>query len=938
MARIKSVTTSTGNGASVAVTDVSHAIGDLLCLFASNDGGGTSLGVSGTGWAKLGTDAASAGSRSAWFYKIATGTSGEGPTVSGAADDWAFSYYVIEGATATPFGASPADGTDYKRTDYDITSVKGAITIASGALTTLTDNGLALIGINIDTGTATLGIKPNPDDYTLDSTIVINSGGVSHVTGHLQLGAAGSTPALVSYSNTQEGGNAWIIHIRDSGAGLIQRDCRAGGEISKWHGDFGSALESLTYSSPKTNFDTTTNKIDGLDCSTTTPTASTLADALAAPGSLTSIADATNGVADVWAGASWAVSSLNLTGAVESLRWQLSSTSTPLGSKGVLLLFGSGSTMTTNWVAYQLVANPSTLAGLSASTNYMSEIALGAATEFASSGTVDWSAVTRVGFVYHRVAGSATSRTIYIRNQVDHKTAKLIGGSEAYPVQISLLCDTLKANGVPFVATKQGAGQSLLKSAVQIGDGSIPTYFKCEAQSLEYPLPWLLTDIGQMEWNANASSVGVTVYASASDTIDFSAGVLATSVKQPFTLHASTSGSATYRWTGFSLVGYDPTWATAVDCSGMTFANCDTVKFKGASVTGVTIKNLHDDVGTTDAAASWDTSGATVTSTTIDVTGSSAGYHIELGTSVTAITLADVTFTGTPGTDKVHVLKTSGTVTITISGTTTLSLSDVTSAGATVVIAAPQPTLDATVLADTRVVLYNRTTDAELDNTFVTGTSWSFVVTSGASTADVLDLYTFKEGYEESVATIIYSGDDATFAVEQAVDDAIDYYRTTESITDYTALTEFDFYSPDIYIQSDDADGVTSLKRLFIFYNGALTTEDGARYMRGGVTFRSPFDVVINRSVVAMAVDNVSTTLGLYFSDEGTIRVTTDDGSSWIAPPSAPGSIRYAFGVAPGQVQVGGSPMTTEDRDTILAAIPSAATIASEVVSGVTFP
>ena len=38
--------------------------------------------------------------------------------------------------------------------------------------------------------------------------------------------------------------------------------------------------------------------------------------------------------------------------------------------------------------------------------------------------------------------------------------------------------------------------------------------------------------------------------------------------------------------------------------------------------------------------------------------------------------------------------------------------------------------------------------------------------------------------------------------------------------------------------------------------------------------------------------------------------VTTDDGTSWIAPPSEPGSIRYAFGVAPGQVETGVSGLT----------------------------
>ena len=137
---------------------------------------------------------------------------------------------------------------------------------------------------------------------------------------------------------------------------------------------------------------------------------------------------------------------------------------------------------------------------------------------------------------------------------------------------------------------------------------------------------------------------------------------------------------------------------------------------------------------------------------------------------------------------------------------------------------------------------------------------------------------------------------------------------------------------PDIYIQADDADGESTLKKLFIFYNGVLTTADGATYMRGGVTFNSAFDVVINRSVRAIAVDNVSVTYGLHFTDEDVIRITTDDGTSWIAPPSAPGSIRYAFGVAPGQIETGVSGLTGAES-TQLMALPSAAATATAVWS-----
>ncbi len=487
----------------------------------------------------------------------------------------------------------------------------------------------------------------------------------------------------------------------------------------------------------------------------------------------------------------------------------------------------------------------------------------------------------------------------------------MTGGSTGKPLDIRFLDAALNGWGFAGLCDKQGDA-ILVKTDVQFGDGTIPTYVDTTATLLNTPAAYSTGT--QPFWNAAANSITVGMKAASGDTMRFVASAMAAGAgaEQNFTIDAATSASATYSLQGEVISNFLFTGDTDVPIVGATYSGCDEVAFGGADVTSVTIS----DTTSADAACSFDANGVVVTSSTIDGTG--ALYAIELGTAVTAITLADCTITA-GSTDKVHVLATTGTVTITISGTTSLAAGDVTSAGATVSIVAPQPTLDATVLANTRIVLYNRTTAAELDNTFVAGTSWSKTITSGASSNDVLDLYTFKEGYEETVATIIYSGADATFAVEQATDAAIQYYRTEESVTDYTTLTEFNFYAPDIYIQADDADGATALKRLFIFYNGSLTTEDGARYMRGGITFRSAFDVVINRSVTPIAVDNVSATLGLYFTDEATIRVTTDDGTSWIAPPSAPGSIRYAFGVSPGQIETGVSGLTGPESAQLMA-------------------
>ena len=120
---------------------------------------------------------------------------------------------------------------------------------------------------------------------------------------------------------------------------------------------------------------------------------------------------------------------------------------------------------------------------------------------------------------------------------------------------------------------------------------------------------------------------------------------------------------------------------------------------------------------------------------TIDVTGTSAAYHLELGTATDSITLTDVTFTGTPGTDKVHVLKTSGTVTITISGTTSLSAGDVTSAGATVSIVSDpvnQVVIVSGFTAGSRIQIYDTTNAVELFNG--TASSGDTVVSGSTAT------------------------------------------------------------------------------------------------------------------------------------------------------------------------------------------------------------
>ncbi len=253
------------------------------------------------------------------------------------------------------------------------------------------------------------------------------------------------------------------------------------------------------------------------------------------------------------------------------------------------------------------------------------------------------------------------------------------------------------------------------------------------------------------------------------------------------------------------------------------------------------------------------------------------------------------------------------------------------------VIAAPSPTLGATVLSGSRVVLYNDTTAAELDNTAPAGTSWSKVITSGASSGDTLTLHVFKEGYEEFSTSFIYAGTDNTLLVTQAVHAAIASLRTELGITDYTTITEFTLdITGTVEIDADDADGNTMKARLAIWYNGVLTTENGARYLRGAISVLSTAAIRINVSVLDLLVANVSVTYGLNFTDTDR-RLYRSDGTPIYAAASAAGSIQNDYSGVPDTVETGVSGLTGPESAQLMG-LPSAAVIANEVVNVVAFP
>ena len=704
------------------------------------------------------------------------------------------------------------------------------------------------------------------------------------------------------------------VAIKNKTSGGLLADSRAGITKMAWMGTFGVTHESLgtTWGAPSTFVAWTGGTINGITADTNAPTINNeTAGAGKVWGTFSNIASTVNTAGAIVGGWIALPATIDLTGKFFSLEWFMPLIGGATGGDGVLLALGDSATASTgNAAVYQLAPK------LSIVPNELnvSVVDPSSATTYDTEGSINLATINKVGFFYHRVGSVATSRAITVRNLLAIANSILVGGNAGKPLDIRFLDTALNGWGYTGICEKLGDAV-LVKTDVQFGDGTIPTYVDTTATLLNTPAAYSTGT--QPSWNAGANSITVGMKAASGDTMNFIASAMAAGAgaEQNFTIDAATSAGATYSFQGEVISNFLFTGDTDVPIVGATYSGCDEVAFGGADVTSATIT----DTTSADAACSFDANGSVVTSSTIDGTG--ALYAIELGTAVTAITLADCTITA-GSTNKVHVLRTTDTVTITISGTTSLAAGDVTSAGAAVDIVAPQPTLDATVLSGTRVVLYNNTTAAELDNTAPAGTAWSKVITSGVSANDNLTLFAFKEGYAEFSTSFLYSGDDTTILVTQVVDDVVAAFRTEDSITDYTTLTEYNIYAPTIYIQADDADGVSKISRLATYYNGVLTTEDGARYFRGGMSMISTGAVRINKGTIELLLENVSATKSLRFSDEATRRLYTDDGTSIIAPSSVAGSIEYAYGGVPDTVAVG-SAVLQADIDEIVSSTTS---------------
>lgn len=240
----------------------------------------------------------------------------------------------------------------------------------------------------------------------------------------------------------------------------------------------------------------------------------------------------------------------------------------------------------------------------------------------------------------------------------------------------------------------------------------------------------------------------------------------------------------------------------------------------------------------------------------------------------------------------------------------------------------PSPAaVSATVLADTRVQLYNVTQATELDNVFVTGTAYSKTVTT-ASIGDVIRLRVCKLGYQPYETFGVWSGSDITLLTSQISDPiyaawGIDGSNIPEFSGDVTGH---------IYIDANDLDGATTKTRLGAWYSWVLTTEIGIRHFYGAVTYIAVNSIRINVEIADVLIENTNATTALRFTDTD-VRLYRSNGTSVIAPTSY--SIHNDYSGVPDVVETGVSGLTGAESAQLMG-LPDAGANANAVWTAAT--
>lgn len=219
------------------------------------------------------------------------------------------------------------------------------------------------------------------------------------------------------------------------------------------------------------------------------------------------------------------------------------------------------------------------------------------------------------------------------------------------------------------------------------------------------------------------------------------------------------------------------------------------------------------------------------------------------------------------------------------------------------------------IISGSRIRVYNVTTATEIANEIVAGASWTLLYVEGAgfTSGDVLNIrLTRCDGATASLgfeATAIAGATGWALFASQFAD-------TVYAINgiDGTTVTEFTLDYPNVQVDINDPDGISSITRLYAWWANELTTVQGIRSLVGGLLAEDVANYRIITAVLNLQLDNTAAT-GVQFV--GDLRLYRDDGASPVVATTTGGGSIVLFAGKVYTVNVG-SGVTPQDKVDII--------------------
>ena len=562
---------------SVAAPTVEHQTNDLLIVFPCHDNSTGGTWNTPTGWTLVNNTQSDAMS-SAWLWKIAVSASETFPTMSTSAteEQGCYAISIRDVDTADPINSSRVDTFSSGNTHTST----GLVTDEDKCLMLYLQAGDSARFPNIQPGFMAL-----PEVYT--------GGAFQQRVAWTWQESVGTAETITFHLGTSDSGHIHTIAINSSNSSPITPAyCDIGSPpttvihplrgIAYTNGDWGGG-----------NVDPSTDLAAGIGPDSTTFNYDSLGTQVAGgvgglhPSMITDTPSSSSAL-EIW-GAVWdlSIASIDLTDKIACLHIGMQSPQyfgaiDTVTNGGYIVGFRSDSTGTVGYRMWNVGASDASPSPLD---QHAVVFDVGDTTrKYHDAGTFDITQVDGI-FLACNKGGGVDVRVTYTECHILN-TVVLLGGSAGTAAPLQGFVDSLKASNVKTISNQGGSSskQYYTLQGVQIGNGTDTVNFADPNASLQTAAP---ATGKNLQFNVDDDQTPLTIYASASCTIDLSNMVFTGNGETPFTIHASSSSSATYLSTATTVIGRDVTLQDVFTAGGgVTWSGCKEITHNSADRSG----------------------------------------------------------------------------------------------------------------------------------------------------------------------------------------------------------------------------------------------------------------------------------------------------------------------------------------------------------------